>query len=267
MWKKQFCQLFCATNKDQINVKKAMALKHENMPSSLYKYMSFDKDGHSLNLLESDELWLSSPNNFNDPFDSGFTFNYGESASIMDSQNKNQREDLAFNEKRIKNLVPNFNSIHKNRIFERCFSEEIDSTPMWSHYADDYKGFCIEYNFKQFEFGDDISTNIYPVIYNKKLFDATKHLRQIDKLPDDNILMNICAAINKSIKWSNEKEWRIVSIINEGPLKVLKPKAVYLGDKVTDKHKKSVMEIANVRKIEVYQIQINATEISFEKLR
>ena len=40
----------------------------------LYKYRSFDRKGHGLNMLKKAEIWLPSARSFNDPFDSAFTY-------------------------------------------------------------------------------------------------------------------------------------------------------------------------------------------------
>jgi hypothetical protein len=261
LWKKQFCKLFCATNLDKVNAEKAMALKYDHIPSALYKYRHFDKNGHSLNILKTDQLWISSPNSFNDPFDCGFTFNYGKPNQIDETIKK--IVDDAYE----KFLISDLNNTSKNRIFVISFSGKNDSLPMWSHYADNHKGFCIEYNFKQLNFENPVTRLLFPVIYNEKLFNATKHLRQgVENITKYNNLMNICAAINKSNEWSYEKEWRIVSIYNleSGLFSVQKPKAVYLGAKADDKFKKRVIKIAKNRDFNVYQMQIKASEYALE---
>lgn len=43
----------------------------------------------------------------------------------------------------------NLNLGTKENIHLACFSETYKSILMWSHYANNYKGFCVEYNFKE----------------------------------------------------------------------------------------------------------------------
>ena len=45
-----------------------------------------------------------------------------------------------------------------------CLSEVYDSMLMWSHYAQNHTGFCIEYDFKE---SDMLYKHLYPVIYTK----------------------------------------------------------------------------------------------------
>lgn len=49
-----------------------------------------------------------------------------------------------------------------------CFSEEGDPCLMWSHYADNHKGICIEYDFKAAP--ADITTFFYPALYSDEMF-------------------------------------------------------------------------------------------------
>ena len=52
-----------------------------------------------------------------------------------------------------------------------CFTERIDSKFMWDHYADGYKGFALEYDFRKWYMLD---VNLYPIIYSNQMLDATK---------------------------------------------------------------------------------------------
>ena len=71
--------------------------------------------------------------------------------------------------------------------FIACFSEDIHSVTMWSHYANSHKGFALEYDTKAFrlkcQFCDRLKQcnkaaicNLYPVIYQKQRYDATDFL-------------------------------------------------------------------------------------------
>lgn len=88
MWKKTFMQTLFPIDEDYVklpialkrdhditkpndaDIELAMQLKHKNIPKSLFKYRAFDNTGYSLANFQNDELWLSLPQDFNDPFDS-----------------------------------------------------------------------------------------------------------------------------------------------------------------------------------------------------
>ncbi len=70
MWKKEFINLlFNSKDPSQLDANKAKKLKFNNTPSSLFKYRTMDKKGHTLDLISEDKIYLSKPSNFNDPFD------------------------------------------------------------------------------------------------------------------------------------------------------------------------------------------------------
>ena len=48
-----------------------------------------------------------------------------------------------------------------------CFSSRYDSILMWSHYADENKGICVEYDLGLLDHSNPILRHIYPVIYGK----------------------------------------------------------------------------------------------------
>lgn len=75
----------------------------------------------------------------------------------------------------------------KKMAFIACFSEDIHSVTMWSHYANSHKGFALEYDLRQFHTEclncekmkrceKAVVGNLYPVIYGQQRYDATNFL-------------------------------------------------------------------------------------------
>ncbi|NOQ34155.1 MAG: DUF2971 domain-containing protein [Methanosarcinales archaeon] len=151
----------------------------------------------------------------------------------------------------------------KKGIYITCFSESKDSILMWSHYADRHRGFCIEYDFSSLDFHDTTTRLLYPIIYTDSLFDATEYLQPVFEGGEHNNLMVTYAAITKSTEWRYEKEWRYVLQLgpsNDPPLSVPKPKAIYLGAKVSEGDKENIIELANEMDIKVYQMAMETSE-------
>ena len=111
-----------------------------------------------------------------------------------------------------------------------CMTEKYDNYTLWENYADNYKGFCIEYSFKDFDKQsfDDYKNLVFmfPMTYtNKKpYFDIVpfvdgafkRALYQDDSLIDD---PGLNADLNMQLYYKNkdyeyEHEWRF-SINNE----------------------------------------------------
>ena len=165
--------------------------------------------------------------------------------------------------------------------FIACFSEDIHSVTMWSHYANSHKGFALKYDTKAFrlkcQFCDQFNQcnkaaicNLYPVIYQKQRYDATnflgwyicKSMGLHIKNPDT--FASSKALLYKSTQWNYENEWRlIVSKLNDfqdkSPFCIdrLKPTAIYYGTRISPINKKMLHLIAKEKGIEEYQMYID----------
>jgi len=67
-WKAEYIALLDKATTQEVQLPQAQALKLKNAPPFLYRYRRFNKNSKS-ELLD-DYIWLSHPNEFNDPFDS-----------------------------------------------------------------------------------------------------------------------------------------------------------------------------------------------------
>lgn len=116
-------------------------------------------------------------------------------------------------------------------------TEEPASVLMWSHYSDNHRGFCIEYDFDWLDYEDPRRRLCFPVFYRQKMTDATRYFAKKNMKEEFNALFGQFICLLKSDEWAYEKEWRIVYVI--GPshtnfeLKMPKPSAVILGVNVT----------------------------------
>lgn len=168
-----------------------------------------------------------------------------------------------------------------------CFSEDYKSEKMWAYYADSMKGMCLAYNKKDIEEAIGFSKNGEKVIeklllkkvdYTEERIDMTDYLESlylhyssmdipfpikyydVIKPPIDQLEKMIST---KSLKWQHEKEWRLFSLndnyasdSNLAFLKI-KPAAIILGTKTTDKNKKNIIRFAKRKRIHVFQMQIS----------
>ena len=155
-----------------------------------------------------------------------------------------------------------------------CLSEVYDSMLMWSHYAQNHTGFCIEYDFKE---SDMLYKHLYPVIYTKDRYAVSK----ADMLSENTewIYKTTC---RKSDVWSYEKEWRIVTAnFNKVmPEKLKCPngkyvldlkeniKAFYLGAKISENFKEEIIQFGKKNSIDIYQMVLSPStyELNAKKI-
>ncbi len=207
MWKKNFINLLFPANPHEMDINKAMVLKDANIPKSLFKYKNFDEKGYSIKILEEDEIWLSTPEKFNDPYDctfnyaadelgnyffkqdiysflerlsSKYSFSEDEIEYLKNSKrfmydftkifaNKHEKADEMTDEmtpdeyaaiiskvvaQEFEDMATKLSAAFKSGLFITCFSETNKSILMWSHYASNHTGFCIEYDFSKLSIKD-----------------------------------------------------------------------------------------------------------------
>jgi hypothetical protein len=145
--------------------------------------------------------------------------------------------------------------------FKICsFTEELYSTVMWSHYSKNHTGFCIEYDLTIVPPGDYRKRFLYPVIYTDKMFDATKWMASTSTDNYNNLYIKY-AALHKSIEWAYEKEWRLLfsAGVFEKPLcyPMGRPKALYLGARISDNDRNNFIRIARTKNIRLFQMELD----------
>ncbi len=163
-----------------------------------------------------------------------------------------------------------FRSLFREGYLVTCFSEQHKSIVMWSHYAGNHTGYCIEYDFKSLGPDHPRTRMLYPVIYNKEFFDATEYYRAslLGDTQNFNNIFGIYVTISKSPEWCYEREWRMIFPIgpNAGDeyraLQMPKPKRIYLGARMKDEDRDKILKIAQEKEIPVHQIVLSKEEFA-----
>lgn len=104
-WQSQFIKMLFHYDARRLNIERAYRLKHPNVPTSLYKYRSFC-DTHKSAFLTG-ELWTSSADRLNDPYEWGAFFR--PDAMIVEDLSRNELDariaDLQNNRTTAKNYL------------------------------------------------------------------------------------------------------------------------------------------------------------------
>ncbi|EOU1594527.1 DUF2971 domain-containing protein [Clostridium perfringens] len=256
-WRNEFYTFMNSKNWNSDNMKE---LIKNNQPKSLYKYKEVSEN--TLKMIKEGNIWASNPKEFNDPYDCLLDFD----CEIMIKKRLNISENIHINEKAKNKLYNNIKSYIDNIINEIaivCLSEEKDNILMWSHYAKNHQGICIEYDY------NDIRdyTEVYPVVYMDENIDLSESIIDIDPHGIQRKIMMKFAA------WEYEKEWRIIFSnsnpkTNGGLIHFPKIKSIYLGCKITKDDKEKIIELAKEKKIGVYQMKMerNKFKLIYDKI-
>ena len=132
---------------------------------------------------------------------------------------------------------------------------------MWSHYAANHQGICIEYDAKEFLTNESILKKLHPVIYKEELFDAYPYTTFFGVGAEQNPLLASIAACHKSNEWSYEEEWRLISPVSPENNKpeynlTYRPKGIFLGAKIPEKDKELLTAIAADVQIPIFQASL-----------
>lgn len=163
-----------------------------------------------------------------------------------------------------------------------CLSERMDSSLMWSHYANKHFGFCLEYDFTYSSKAiiwkyPDIQTAkimLLPVIYTDKrplLSESVTspkimlELQKTKKMPSEAIEKIVYGMLHKSVDWSYEREWRIIGVGMQKPtLKLPPPRKLFLGVNIEEPTKERLVKIAKSKHIPIYQMCLSPDRYKFE---
>ena len=220
---------------------RGIQFKNTKLPNSLFKYTRVKRAYY---LLNKDLIFLCKFNKLNDPFEGNFLHNdelYQKREMTLEIDNSYQEEYRV-----------------------ACFSEDNANAPMWAFYADNHKGICIEYDLHENSHFKDFCL---PVQYVTK----TNNTDLTETLLDDEDPLNVQSLelfVKKAKYWSYEREWRLIFDDkynyneftfhwedNKKYLQFLKPKAVYMGLKITPEDEDFIRYLCKERNIDVYKMQ------------
>lgn len=171
----------------------------------------------------------------------------------------------------IKNLIKS-----KNTVGVCSLTTKRDNKVMWSHYADVYKGYCIEYEIPQI---DEVINNLCPVVYTRK-FDnnITKKIVEfvleniIRQISGGEIITNIGCftelTCTKDTDWCYQDEWRLIGDANTKCNK-LKIKAIYLGFDISKENENKIISYSENLGFKVYKMDkpSGAKKITYHALK
>jgi len=228
-------------------------------PTRLYRYRRVSE--FTLDELRQGKVYLAKPDDFNDPFDA--RLNYEMDVSVEDFRRWFHRaaatepdspieQRLSFflqGEEILSKSGGQLPAIYKDMIaqaaeaaIERarqrgimCLSEEADNILLWSHYAVNHTGICIEYDLSSLQ---GVEPTLHRVVYTTKF----PHLRVSDVLSDNPSQRFDEILSTKHSCWSYEKEWRIITEPTGERFFGLPVSRVILGIRTSDSDKKKVRD-------------------------
>lgn len=253
-WKKEYRDALLDISVDPPDIRKIV---EPHIPLRLYKYGSFQSQFWEKVICRG-QIYFSPASEFNDPFDCKANFDYYKAVG-----NGKFREELL-------KLYPDgfFDNIPEEMVQKGiiegirqdihifCFSEVWDSVLMWAHYADNYNGYCIEYDTNYFS--EYLTDKLYPVLYEEEYIDITENLIH----SNDNVGM-ICL-LAKAKDWFYEKEWRIIWTGQGARNQKKAIKAIYIGRNCSSEIHKKIEQWGKENNKEIYSVRASDKQYKLE---
>ncbi len=230
---KYFDLVFDEFNSSAIKIIKNIIKEKE--VDHLYKYRLATK--RDLENLENGVLAANAPKNFNDPFELEFSMDFEKIKKEFELEGEYIKylypDEVITQELKEKHFLKLHDEIKTKILHDLrkinicCLSSKNNSSLMWSHYADEHRGFCIEYDTLEV---CKKHTLICPVKYSDIIPEYPIGKTEFDLKDYAKIIYR------KSKCWDYENEWRIVDEYEENVklLNMPKPTGIYVGCRVED---------------------------------
>lgn len=146
----------------------------------------------------------------------------------------------------------------KQRTGIACFSETPTNELMWAHYADEFRGICIAYDFS------DLRESLVENAAFSRLFYTENppnlHLGENDLETDVRRVLS-----SKSQKWGYEREWRMFTP-ELGRIAYRNPavRTIYFGHRIDASIRSTIERLARRQDIECSEMQLNGYRVSFD---
>jgi len=150
-----------------------------------------------------------------------------------------------------------------------CLSETPSSILMWSHYAMNHTGFCVEYDF------NNLSAETHYILEHLEKVNYTDQLpslqlasliqvmrKKLDptfkkdpKITEATTETCVEAILTKNSVWNYEKEWRLIFLKQdpELPQKIPCASKIVLGADISDSNKTLLLSLAREKNLPVFQ--------------
>lgn len=255
-----------AQNKNEV-FKIIYKITRLHLPDVLFKFISLTDDialnESKLNTLQNQRIYMSDVKNLNDPFDN--------KAYFYRPDELKKYERLAEHDGK---LIDDFTSFVKIASFT---ANDANSMPMWAHYSNNHRGFCLSYDMKD-KRNIQLAGCTFPVQYINKRIDITnlmnsqivKMIAKIEKqiaqgkkkILFDDLSLVFMASLFCNIKhetWSYEKEYRctVGASVKDMPFFPATPKEIYIGMNCSQVYVNRLMEIAEELQIPAFRMTLN----------
>lgn len=140
-------------------------------------------------------------------------------------------------------------------------SEVFDHEPMWAHYADEFKGMCIQYSLNR------LLKGLGPEIALTRMMYSEREPVLLDDRSNAVDRARLCLS-SKTVRWASEREWRLFKV-EQGAARyedLNTATKIYLGSRVTADDEAAVCDVGRTLGVPVVKMAIEAYAITFKPI-
>lgn len=272
-------------------------LETVNYPKSLFRFRPVTES--SLEELENNYMYFSSADHYDDPFDTYMRTDIPKLLKMVDDIKNDPSivfsiikerfpsldlKDLNKECLKLHMLFPSSEDIIKLRqnmqidTYSVCFCESVRNESSWMKYADNHKGFVLEYNFSP-EFIDELwkykvlSANLFPVYYSDKKYNATDYAIHEILLYITRPTPYLYTELLRYMGWENtkisliknkchkyDKEWRLIPAFRLCNRDIIRqrPQSITIGLRTSKYTERTIIAAAKIAGIsKFYKMEID----------
>ena len=214
-------------------------------PPRLYRYRSITDStlSREIDAITSKYIYCPTIDRMNDPMEG-----MHRASAMFGATKKNRDEYAAISTLRLTLGIASL-------------SETYNHEPMWAHYAGQFHGICVSYNFRQLlsGMGDEIVFARMNYSEDPPIMTSSRGSR------DDNARLSVST---KTVRWASEREWRLIAPV-EGRVQYANAQTVrriYLGSRIANAHEEFIRQTAGPLGIKVLKMNVDQYQISFKEL-
>ena len=213
------------------------------IPRYLYRYRSLKHFKREMNCIKQAYLYCANFRQMNDPME-GF---YSESKLLENSEDVEKVRKLILTGKMILGMC--------------AFSEVFNHELMWAHYADQFRGICIAYDFYRLRNALPEGVRFSRLYYNEDAPQVGFSRKQRDDRETAKVILSY-----KNYRWLYEREWRMFA--NTGKVIYKDPRCiarVFIGSRVGEWHRSRIEKQLKNMGIPCQIQKLDGYEMRFER--
>lgn len=303
----KYWQTLCGLSGEikNLNDERRVLLKTIKYPSSLFRFLSVNED--SLQALQENQVYFSSADHYDDPFDTYLRVDIQSIKNEFEMLKKGNNlsnamaelskafqqlsvgkdifKDIQIDYNSIKYYVKQLRNFFQKNLYSICFCEDVRNEVLWLKYAENHKGFVLEYEIVESILDNlwkSCNANILPMYYSDNKYNAYRYfvynitlcfVKDYPEIYDKLQWMhpigweNTKMSIIKKTCHKYDEEWRIIPlyIMTQREFIRWKPKSVTIGLRTPTDKRNLIVSAAKVAGItEFYEMYVDDND-NFER--